>query len=135
MAGKKKLYRFEPTGMDAWDKRPHHPPAGTVVQKTQPPGTPRNGTMGHSFVENAATGEFHGLVSNASLKPHDSTKGAGGWPMVDHPINKGEKTMACPSCASTRVVTERGTAPSGKDTNWKLASRNRCTNCGHSEVY
>lgn len=31
-------------------------------------GCPRNGTMGHTYVEDAETGEFYGLVLLASLK-------------------------------------------------------------------
>jgi hypothetical protein len=41
-----------------------------IVRVVQPYGCPRNGTMGHCFVENRA-GEFIGLVLVASLQPLD----------------------------------------------------------------
>ncbi len=58
---------FHPTGLDLTDPKPHTPAAGTVVVKTKPHGCPRNGTMGFAYVEDAATGEFYGLVHLASL--------------------------------------------------------------------
>lgn len=61
------VYRFEPCGWDVFDARPHQPKAGTMVRKTQPFGCPKNGTMGHCYVEDADTGEFYGLVSLGSL--------------------------------------------------------------------
>lgn len=65
----KSVFRFEPVGLDLWDRRPHQPPKGALVVKVQPGmGAPRNGTMGHVYVENAVTGEFHGLVLKNSLK-------------------------------------------------------------------
>jgi hypothetical protein len=65
----KERYAFDPVGWDIFDARPHQPKPGTIVVKTQPYGTPKNGTMGHCFVEDAETGEFYGLVLEASLKP------------------------------------------------------------------
>lgn len=62
------VYIFEPVGLDLFDRRKHQPKAGTRVRKTQPVGTPRNGTMGHTYVEDAETGEFYGLVLTASLR-------------------------------------------------------------------
>jgi len=62
-----RIFTFTPVGLDIWDARPNHPAPGTRVRKCQPPGTPRNGTMGHCFVEDAETGEFYGLVLLASL--------------------------------------------------------------------
>lgn len=59
---------FQPVGLDVFDRKPHQPQPGTVVVKTQPPGTPPNGTMGHCFVEDAETGEFYGLVLVNSLQ-------------------------------------------------------------------
>lgn len=41
---------------------------GAEVRKVQPPGTPRNGTMGHCYVERVDTGEFIGLVLVTSLE-------------------------------------------------------------------
>lgn len=60
-------YRFEPVGMDVWDRRRNQPEPGTVVVKTQPAGCPKNGTMGHVFVADAETGAFYGLVLKNSL--------------------------------------------------------------------
>jgi hypothetical protein len=67
-AKEKTVYRFEPVGYDVFDRRPNQPEPGTLVRKTQPYGTPRNGTMGHCFVEDAEDGTFYGLVQLASLK-------------------------------------------------------------------
>lgn len=60
-------YTFRPVGLDVWDRRDNQPAPGTIVVKTQPYGTPRNGTMGHCFVADAETGKFYGLVLVASL--------------------------------------------------------------------
>ena len=65
---RKQVYIFEPVGLDIFDGRANQPRAGTRVVKTQPYGTPRNGTMGHVFVADADTGEFYGLVLANSLK-------------------------------------------------------------------
>lgn len=62
-------YIFSPVGVDLWDRRGNQPQPGTLVEKTQPYGCPANGTMGHCFVKDSATGEFKGLVLEASLKP------------------------------------------------------------------
>jgi hypothetical protein len=64
-----KRYTFLPVGMDLFDRRPHQPKPGAVVVKVQPKGCPRNGTMGHCYVEDADTGQFHGLVLVNSLIP------------------------------------------------------------------
>jgi hypothetical protein len=61
-------YIFDPVGWDVFDRRSNQPDPGTHVVKMQPAGCPKNGTMGHCFVEDAATGEFYGLVLVASLK-------------------------------------------------------------------
>lgn len=61
------IYEFHPVGLDAWEKRPHHPVPGTRVRKTQPHGCPKNGTMEHCYIEGADTGEFLGLVLVNSL--------------------------------------------------------------------
>jgi hypothetical protein len=63
-----RVYVFEPVGWDVFDRRANTPDAGTRVVKTQPYGTPRNGTMGQCFVNDADSGEFYGLVSVNSLK-------------------------------------------------------------------
>lgn len=62
-----RVYKFEPVGFDLFDRKAHHPEAGTLVVKTQPAGCPRNGTMGHTYVQDAETGEFYGLVLLNSL--------------------------------------------------------------------
>lgn len=62
-----KVYRFDPVGLDIYDRRKNQPPSGALVVKTQPYGCPPNGTMGHCFVKDAVTGEFYGLVLMASL--------------------------------------------------------------------
>ena len=64
----KKQFVFSPVGLDIFDRRPNQPKAGTVVVKCQPAGAPKNGTMGHCFVEDAETGKFYGLVLLNSLK-------------------------------------------------------------------
>jgi hypothetical protein len=63
-----KVFVFEPVGLDVFDARSHQPAPGTRVRKTQPFGCPKNGTMGHTYVEDAETGEFYGLVLLASLR-------------------------------------------------------------------
>jgi len=63
-----RVYVFEPVGWDLFDRRKNQPAPGTRVRKTQPYGTPRNGTMGHCFVEDAETGAFYGLVMVKSLR-------------------------------------------------------------------
>lgn len=63
-----KRYRYQPVGLDLFDRRPHQPAPGTVVVKTSGgPGTPKNGTMGHCYVADAETGKFYGLVLEKSL--------------------------------------------------------------------
>lgn len=67
MSEHKRVYLLEPAGpMDRCDSRvaPH---AGAEVQKVQPVGCPRNGTMGMCYVQTVA-GDFIGLVALASLK-------------------------------------------------------------------
>lgn len=51
-----------------WDARTSLSP-GDVVVRVQPAGTPRNGTMGHTFVGEPDDGRFIGLVLAASLQP------------------------------------------------------------------
>lgn len=73
MAGKKKVYRFEPVGLDRWTPHSGTPKKGTLVRKCQPYGCPPNGTMGHCYVEDL-DGKFLGLVMLNSLqlaKPAD----------------------------------------------------------------
>lgn len=63
----KAQYVFEPVGFDLFDPKAHQPKAGTLVVKVQPFGCPKNGTMGFTYVEDAVTGEFYGLVLLNSL--------------------------------------------------------------------
>ena len=61
-------YIFVPAGLDRWDRRMNHPVPGTLVVKTQPFGTPANGTMGHCFIADADTSHFYGLCLLTSLQ-------------------------------------------------------------------
>lgn len=63
----KPVYRLEPSGLlDRTDQRvTRH--SGAEVQKVQPYGCPRNGTMGQCYVQVAETGEFIGMVNLGSL--------------------------------------------------------------------
>ncbi len=60
-----KTYTLTPVGMDAWSDRVR-PFAGQLVRKVQPFGCPKNGTMGHTYVE-LLDGTFVGLVLLNSL--------------------------------------------------------------------
>lgn len=61
-------YTLNPKGLaDLTDKRVMtHKDA--EVRKVQPYGCPRNGTMGHCYVERVDTGQFIGLVLETSLE-------------------------------------------------------------------
>lgn len=63
----KTVFVFDPVGFDAFAPHALTPPAGTRVVKCQPFGTPKNGTMGHCYVQDADTGDFYGLVLLNSL--------------------------------------------------------------------
>ena len=61
-------YLYEPVGLDAFDPKPHQPQPGSEVHPIRPPaGCPNPTPMGMIYVEDAETGEFHGLVLIASL--------------------------------------------------------------------
>ena len=45
-----RLFRYEPVGLDLFDRRAYQPEPGTIVRKVQPRGCPRNGTFGHCYV-------------------------------------------------------------------------------------
>lgn len=66
MARKPRIYVFHRCGLDRYDPRPYMPPDGTLVQKTQPYGCPKNGTMGHCYIADL-DGNFLGLVALGSL--------------------------------------------------------------------
>lgn len=72
-AKRARVYTFDPVGWDVFDRKANTPEKGTRVVKTQPPGVPKNGTMGHVFVADAETGEFYGLVHKNSLKATGDT--------------------------------------------------------------
>lgn len=61
-----KLYRYTPVGFDVYYPHTIDIPPGTIVRKTQPCGCPRNGTMGHTYIE-TADGRFVGLRLTNSL--------------------------------------------------------------------
>lgn len=63
------LYMLRPVGCDATDNRVTQW-SDYIVKVVQPYGCPKNGTMGHCFVE-TRTGEFIGLVLVNSLQPLD----------------------------------------------------------------
>jgi hypothetical protein len=65
----KLIYTLSPSGiLDLGSPRiTRH--AGAEVQKVQPHGTPRNGTLRMCFVQLADTGEFIGQVCESSLAP------------------------------------------------------------------
>lgn len=62
-----------------------------------------------------------------------------GWPLVNSPYFKGEKTLACPKCGSTSIVMTirpggRGSGPHGR---WRMGDPessdvNACNDCGHT---
>ena len=60
-------FTYQPVGLDAWESK--GPEAGTEVIKVQPYGCPRNGTMGHAYIADAATETFIGLRLLNSLVP------------------------------------------------------------------
>lgn len=62
-----RVFTFDPAGFDRFFPHGGTPPEGTKVRKCQPYGCPKNGTMGHCYVEDAETGEFYGLVQVSSL--------------------------------------------------------------------
>lgn len=63
----KQTFTFQPVGFDRFAPGRLAPQAGTLVRKTQPHGCPKNGTMGHTYIEDAVTAEFYGLVLINSL--------------------------------------------------------------------
>jgi len=63
-----RTYTYEPVGFDLMAPNKAAPERGTRVVKTQPHGCPKNGTFGHTYIKDASTGEFYGLVLLNSLK-------------------------------------------------------------------
>ena len=68
------VYVFEASWWDVMDRKSYTPANGTCVMITQPHGCPRNGTMGHCYVNSFLTGEFIGLVAVASLQPRSTER-------------------------------------------------------------
>jgi NAD(P)-dependent dehydrogenase (short-subunit alcohol dehydrogenase family) len=68
MAKRVRVYTYEPVLFDRMNGG-HAPEPGTQVVKTQPFGTPKNGTMGMCYVMDATTGDFYGMVCVNSLVP------------------------------------------------------------------
>lgn len=66
--GNKRLYAFQPVGMDAFDRKKHHPDPGTPVVLSDQSGVGR-GKGPYRYIENADTGEFHGMALKSSLIP------------------------------------------------------------------
>lgn len=61
-------YRFDPVPFDTIFPTANAPAPGSIVVKVQPFGCPRNGTMGHCYVEPVGGGRF-ALVMVKSLVP------------------------------------------------------------------
>jgi hypothetical protein len=66
----KKVYLFDPVGLDIWDRGAFAPDPGILVHKVQPHGCPKNGTMGHCYVvpDDGTGNQYGALVLEASLK-------------------------------------------------------------------
>jgi hypothetical protein len=64
----KRRYAYQPVGMDAFDPKPFHPTPGTHVVLSDQSGVGRKAGP-FRYVENADTGEFHGMVLKSSLVP------------------------------------------------------------------
>lgn len=67
MARNARIFVLEPAGLLDITSARVMAHKGAEVQKIQPHGCPRNGTMGQVYVQVAKTGEFIGLVNQASL--------------------------------------------------------------------
>jgi hypothetical protein len=72
MTKRARVFEYDPVGWDMFDPKTDLQ-RGDRVQKTQPYGTPRNGTMGMCFVQDVESGEFKGLVMENSLKATNQT--------------------------------------------------------------
>lgn len=60
-------YTYNPVGLDLWHVNRCGLTAGDRVKVVNLPGCPPCNTMGMAHVNDAATGEFRGLVLTASL--------------------------------------------------------------------
>lgn len=67
--GNKRRYAYQPVGMDAWEPKASHPKPGTQVVFSNQGGVGGHRAGGFRYVENAQTGEFHGMVLKSSLVP------------------------------------------------------------------
>lgn len=61
------LYIYDPVAFDAFTDHSVTIPRGAVVRKVQPPGCPKNGTMGFTYIK-TEDGKFVGLRRTASLR-------------------------------------------------------------------
>ena len=61
-----RLYVYRPVPFDQFIEHSVPIPVGTQVRKVQPPGTPRNGTMGQCYIE-TLDGTFVGMRCVNSL--------------------------------------------------------------------
>jgi len=86
MAKRVRVYTYEPVLFDRLNRTAVTPEAGTRVVKTQPYGTPKNGTMGMCYVMDADTGDFYGMVALNSLKATAET--------VEKPLTGAERARA-----------------------------------------
>lgn len=77
MSGRR-IYRFEPCGMDLFDPSRYGPARGALVVKCQPAGIgcPKSGNVGRvwAYVRDAESGTFYGMVLRASLMPAGSAR-------------------------------------------------------------
>jgi hypothetical protein len=70
-AKRSEVYRYEPVFFDRINGPANRPDlaSGDLVVKVQPPGCPKNGTMGICYIGDKDTGELLGWVMEASLIP------------------------------------------------------------------
>lgn len=73
MAKNARVYVLEPAGLLDLTEPRIMAHKGVEVQKVQPFGCPRNGTMRMCYVQVAETGEFIGMVNEASLRRTSKT--------------------------------------------------------------
>lgn len=75
-AKRSRVYRFEPVLFDRLNPPANRPDLapGSLVVKIQPHGCPKNGTMRMAYIGDPETGEFIGLVMEASLLPAKRVK-------------------------------------------------------------
>lgn len=67
------VFEYQPVGMDAYDPKDFHPKPGDAVRYSNKSGVGQ-AKGPYRYVENAETGEFHGMVLRSSLKPKKKGK-------------------------------------------------------------